>query len=213
MYKVAVFLVIFKISATVFSQVENPPIPIEALVGSRGVALQTIINKKFRSIPQLGIFSATNFVAEYRGISLNELMTQVHLFYEPVKGFSILAGVHITPITGVRPSAGLMYSYANKKWLVVVNPRADLLKNGVVEMFAMAEFKPPVSEKLQLYTRLQGLYTTSTSKLNHERSYGYIRAGITFKEFTFGGAANLDFYGPAAYFQGNYGGFIMVQLF
>lgn len=195
------------------AQRENPPVPVEAVTGNRGVALQMIVNKKLRSVPSLGVFSVTNFVSEWESKRISDLMTQTSLTWQVVKGLDLMGGVHVTPFTGTRPSAGLMYTFANRKWLAVANQRFDLMKNGAVEMLLLAEFKPAIGRHLDLYTRAQALYAFNTEDAAHERSYAFLRAGITWKDVTIGAAANLDYYGPQKVFRGNYGGFLIVQLF
>lgn len=195
------------------AQYENPPVPFETVAGNRGVSLQMIVNKKFRSLPSLGVFSVTNYVVEWDSKNLSDLMTKASLTWQVVKGFDLMAGVHVTPFTGTRPSAGLMYTFANRKWLAVANQRFDIKQDGAAEMLLLGEFKPSISRNLYLYTRAQALYAFNTRDAAHERSYVFLRAGLTWKEFSIGAAANFDYYGPMKVFKGNYGGFLMIQLF
>ncbi|HUH25177.1 MAG TPA: hypothetical protein VLY87_00990, partial [Flavobacterium sp.] len=67
--------------------------------------------------------------------------------------------------------------------------------------------------KFNLYTRLQGLYTHQLGHDFHSRSYVMLRAGLTYKDVTFGAAANFDWYGPMKVNKNNVGGFVAVNLF
>lgn len=198
--------------ATDSSAVKNPPIAAEALLGTRGMAFQIITNKKFQTLPRLGFFSVTNLVGQWDQRQVNDYMTQGNLTYRIIKGLDVVSGFHATNVTGFRPTAGLMYTYANPEFLMVLSPRADLMKNGTVEGLLLIEYKPPISNTLQMYTRIQALYGQSTGAGLHERSYIMARAGITYHEFTLGLGTNLDWYGPTKHYEENFGGFILLQL-
>lgn len=62
---------------------------------------------------------------------------------------------------------------------------------------------------------MQGLYKCSTEDGKHERSYLYLRAGISIKNLSFGIGANLDKYGPPKnqIIKENYGVFTKADLF
>lgn len=194
-------------------RVFNPPINTEMLVGSRGLSYQMIVNKKFQSVPRLGFFSVMNFQTDWKSSEMKDYMMQGNLTFEIIKGLDISSGFIWVPFQGIRPSAGIMYTYANQEWLVVANPRVDLTKDTNAEVLALVEYKPQLNDKLKLYTRLQGLYTQNVSQDIHARSYIMARAGITLKDITFGVGANFDFYGPTKVTDQNIGGFVNINLF
>lgn len=105
--------------------VQNPPINTELLFSNRGMAFQMIIDKKFKTIPKLGFFNVTSLVGEWDNDKINDYMTQSSLTYEIVKGLKLAGGFHITPVKGMRPIAGLIYTKANRTWLFVANSRID----------------------------------------------------------------------------------------
>lgn len=193
--------------------VKNPPLIMETFAGDRALAYQMIINKKLQSVPKLGFFSVTNFQAEWGEPKVSDYMLQGNLTYSIIKGIDLSGGFIWNPIDGIRPSAGILFSYGNPELLVIANPRIDLTKNANFDILALVEYKPKVSEKLNLYTRAQGLYTQNVGLDFHARSYVMLRAGLTYKDISFGAAANFDWYGPMKHNENNLGGFILVNLF
>lgn len=193
--------------------VQNPPVSLETFAGSRGFSYQMIVNKKFQSVPKLGFFSVTNFQAEWGEPKVNDYMLQGNLTYSLIKGIDLSGGFIWNPIDGIRPSAGIIFSYGNPELLIVANPRIDLTKKANFDALVLVEYKPKVSEKLNLYSRAQGLYTHNLGNDLHARSYIMLRAGLTFRDISFGAAANFDWYGPMKINQNNVGGFVLVNLF
>ncbi|MBN9336301.1 MAG: hypothetical protein J0I88_00390 [Chryseobacterium sp.] len=208
------FLIISNfIKAQEASKIQNPPVIMEGLVGSRGFSYQLVADKKFQSIPRLGYYTVVNFQTDWGESKIGDYMLQGHLTYTILKGLNAEAGFFANPVDGIRPSAGFIYTYANSKVFVLANPRVDIAKNPNAELFALAEYKPELNEKLNLYTKIQGLYCHNLDYDFHSRSYVWLRAGLTVKEFTFGLAGNFDFYGPEKYNKNNLGVFLMVNLF
>lgn len=193
--------------------VKNPPITMEAFTGNRALAYQMIINKKLQSIPALGFFSVTNIQPEWGKPKMDDYMVQGNLTYSLIKGIDLSGGFIWNPVDGIRSSAGLIFSYGNPELLAVVNPRIDLSKNANFDALALVEYKPVINEKLRLYTRLQGLYTHNLGYDFHSRSYIMLRAGFSYKDFSFGAATNLDWYGPMKINKNNFGAFIALSLF
>ncbi|SHK43575.1 hypothetical protein [Epilithonimonas mollis] len=193
-------------------KVQNPPVIMEGLVGSRGFSYQLVADKKFQSVPKLGYYTVVNFQTDWGESKIGDYMLQGHLTYSVLKGLNAEAGFFANPVDGIRPSAGLIYTYVNPKVFLLANPRIDMTKNPNAEVFALAEYKPKVNEKLNLYTKIQGLYCHNLGSDFHSRSYIWVRAGLTVKEFTFGLAANVDFYGSAKYNENNLGVFLMVNM-
>lgn len=193
--------------------VKNPPIAMEAFAGHRAFSYQMIVNKKLQSVPGLGFFGVTNFQAEWGTPQINDYMLQGNLTYSFIKGFDVTGGFIWNPVDGIRPSAGIMYTYGSPDLLIVANPRIDLSENANTDLLALIEYKPALSEKLRLYSRAQGLYTYNLGHEFHARSYAMFRAGITVRDVSFGFAANFDFYGPTKHHEYNMGGFVLVNLF
>lgn len=191
----------------------NPPITMEAMVGSRGAMYQLIVNKKFQSVPKLGFFSVTNGTAAWKKEMTPDIMTQAHLTYSLIKGLDVSAGMQYTPVYGFRPVAGLIYSHATKDWLIIANSKVDLASDFASENLALVEYKPKINDKFNFYSRVQGLYGFVPESGDHNRSYIMLRAGLNYKEFTFGAATNFDWYGPIKHNENSFGFFVSALLF
>lgn len=224
MYKIfnITLLVAFLSATSAYAQIKqegnnpvipNPPINMETVIGSRGVQYQLIINKKFQSIPKLGFFSVTNGTSPWEKEMNPDIMTQAHLTYSLFKGLDLSAGMQYTPVYGFRPIASLIYSYARPDLLLILNPKIDLADDLATETMALIEFKPKINEKFRFYSRIQGLYGFVPESGIHNRSYIMLRAGLSYKEFTFGAASNFDWYGPMKHNENNVGIFASVLLF
>lgn len=192
--------------------VQNPPIFIETFVGNRALAYQMIVDKKLQSLPKLGFFGVTNIQPEWGEPNINDFMIQGNLTYNIIKGIDLSGGFIWNPIDGIRPSAGAIFSYGNPKLLVILNPRIDISKNANFDLLGLIEYKPLLTEKINFYSRLQGVYTHNTGYDLHARSYVMLRAGITLKDITLGAAANFDWYGPMKINKNNFGGFFAINL-
>ncbi|MCW2259518.1 MULTISPECIES: hypothetical protein [Sphingobacterium] len=191
----------------------NPPINTEILGSNRGLALQMIIDKKFKTIPKLGFFSVTSLVGEWDSNQINDYMTQASLTYDIAKGFKLAGGLHVTPVKGMRPIAGIIYTVANPTWLFVANSRIDYSKDTNVEGMFLVEYKPQINDNWRLYSRIQALYEYSTVINLQTRSYLMARAGLSYREITFGVGANIDYYGPEKHNENSIGGFLSFLLF
>ncbi|MCC6286368.1 MAG: hypothetical protein IT249_00645 [Chitinophagaceae bacterium] len=191
----------------------NPPVNLETVLGNEGMAYQLMINKKLKSIPKLGFFSITSVLGAWKKGPYDGIMSQGLVTYRLFKGFDVVSGFHYTDVTGLRPTAGIIYSYGSPGFLVVANPRIDLHKDAIQETMIMTEYKPKLNEKWRLYSRLQGLYGFSVASKDHARSYILGRLGVNYKEFNFGLAANFDWFGPFKGNQNNYGVFVSAALF
>lgn len=192
---------------------KNPPVNMETVFGHTGMAYQLMVNKKLKTVPKLGFFSITSIIGSWDKDDFEGVMTQGLLTYRLIKGLDAVAGFHYTDITGLRPTAGAIYTYASKNVLVVANPRIDLTKDAYAETMVFVEYKPSINNNWKLYTRVQGLYGFAVNNGDHGRSYLLTRLGATTKEFSFGLAANFDRFGPFKASQSNYGVFVAASLF
>ncbi len=191
----------------------NPPTNTEVLVGSRGVSFQMITDKKIKSIPKLGFFSVVDLNSDWGQLNLSDHMIMAKGTVDIVKGLKFGAGFHTTPVTGIRPSAALIYTYAKPEFLLIAMPRVDLSKDASFETLGIVEYKPAINDTWRFYSRLQGTYVHAIKADFHARSYIRARAGLTYKEFTFGVGANVEYYGPTKHNENNIGGFLQVLLF
>ncbi|SDG25724.1 hypothetical protein [Epilithonimonas hungarica] len=219
--KLSLALAFFSLTSVVQAQTiaedqapqQSPPINMEVMAGSRGVYYQVMVNKKFRSIPKLGFFSVTNGNAPWEKEMTPDIMTQSHLTYTLFKGLDITGGLQYTPVYGFRPVAGLIYSYATPELLIVANPKIDLASDWASENMALVEYRPRINENWSWYGRVQGLYGFVPRSGDHNRSYIYLRAGVGYKEFSFGVGSNFEWYGPMKHNENSVGLFANVLIF
>lgn len=123
----------------------------------------------------------------------DELMNQVYLTARLSSSFTLKGGLFYTNAGGYKPSVSVQYLAKKENWLLIVSPRADLVKNGAFEMFLASEFKPAISENLRLYSRFQAM--TSITPRQHNRSYQLFRIGVETKALQVGIGLTLDEYG------------------
>lgn len=196
------------------AQTSNPPVLFEALAGNKGFASQMIVNKAFEGSRKFGFFSVANISSKWSENNSKDAMIQANLTFEIVKNWRLVGGSHYTPTTGLRPTAGFIYSVHFNDFLFTVNPRfIGFSKSSIAEGFMMMEYKPKISETWYGYSRVQGLYSETIQDGKHARSYLMLRLGMTYKSITFGAGANFDSYGPFKESKQNYGVFAAARLF
>jgi hypothetical protein len=192
----------------------SPPMPVEVMVGDRGLNFQMSTSKQFSSESKFGFFNVTSFFADYKNaVSKNEIFSQSLLTLKVWKKLSAVSGFSINHFTGFKPTAGLQFVHADRKFLVVIQPQMGLTETHHFENFSLIEFKPKINEKWGIYTRLQGVIDYTPSLKTHNRSYVYLRAGASYKNYQFGLGSNFDFYGPAKHNQNNFGVFARSEFF
>lgn len=118
-----------------------------------------------------------------------------------------------SPIYAFRPVAGLIYSYADSNFTLVLNPKLDLADDFATESMALLEYRAKLNETFQFYSRIQGLYGFVPESGDHNRSYLILRAGLTYDEFTFGLGTNFDWYSPVKHNENSIGIFASFLLF
>ena len=193
--------------------VQNPPVSAEVTAGHRTWCFQTVMSKNLQSAPKFGFASVTNMQVAWGTQSIKDYMVQAHATFDFVKNFSVGLGFHWNPIEGVRPSAQLAYAYGTPVWLISTNLRTDLNGDPNTGWFLLTEFRPKIAQQWHLYLRWQSLASMMPKRGTHARSYIYLRCGVTWKDLTFGAAANLDWYGNDTFHRNNFGGFVAVTLF
>jgi hypothetical protein len=191
----------------------SPPIPIEAFAGNKGLVFQMIVSKPFHQTSRFGFFNVTNFVGDYTSsVQKNQYLSQSLITANVWKGLSLNAGVTMNYMTGFRPTAGLQYVYANRKFLAVVLPRFDLSATYNFETFGLLEYKPMFDKNWGFYARVQGLYNHNTKLNFHDRSYVWLRTGAQYKGWQFGIGAQHDVYGPVRVQENSIGIFLRTEL-
>jgi hypothetical protein len=209
---VVILILVFavKINAQEFVQ---KPIPIELVLGNSRLGLQSIINKNLPESKRFSFFSVTNFESDYSQNSNSlDFINNSQISFEIYKGFGISSGGNINKVTGLSPTLGLQYVFANPKWLFVVTPNLIFTTRNTASLLSILEYKPKLTDQLKVYSRVQGLYNHNIKSSAHERSYLQLRIGIEYKKYQFGLASNLDYFGPNRSFKENYGVFIRANL-
>ncbi|VTP91743.1 hypothetical protein [Sphingobacterium daejeonense] len=206
-------LVAGRTTAQDHGKTKNPPVMVETVVGSRGVQSQIIMDKSFQSLPKFGFFNVSSIVGEWGEREVKDGMVQSYLTYNIYKGLKVNAGFLYASPVGILPSGGLMYTYGSQRFTAVVFQRIDLADKPNTESIVLLEYKPRISEKLDFYSRVQGQYIHHISTDTHTKSAIFLRAGLKYREFTFGAAFNADYYGPDKTIMNNIGGFLGVALF
>lgn len=192
----------------------SPPIPAEVFVRNKNLMFQMTVSKHFSPKSRLGFFNVTNFVGDYQSTNQNnQFMSQSWITADIWKGISLNTGVVINYMTGFRPTVGLQYVFANPNFFIVALPRFDLTQTYSIETFGLVEYKSKFNTNWGLYTRFQGLYNRNTKPDSHDRSYIWLRAGASYKNFQFGIGNNFDFYGPKKLYENSFGVFVRTELF
>jgi hypothetical protein len=189
------------------------PIPIELVLGNSRLSLQSIINKNLPESKRFSFFSVTNFESDYsQNADGLDFINNSQISFEIYKGFGISSGVNINKATGLSPTLGLQYVFANPKWLFVVTPNLIFSTGNTSSVLSILEYKPKLTDLLKLYSRVQGLYNHNIKSSSHERSYLQLRIGLEYKSYQFGLASNFDYFGPNHSFKDNYGVFIRANI-
>ena len=204
------------ISNGVFAQKDSTtkpvvvPVPIEGMIGNNRLFLQTLVIKPFSKTSGFSILSVTNSASTYNNDLYNfDFVNVTKVSYNLHNGFGVDAGVSMNNISGFSPTAGIQYVYKRPTISLVVAPDISLTNNHNIEVVFVLENRPKINRDISLYTRLQGFYNYDIHEQVHQRSYVNMRIGVSFGLFTFGTAANFDWYGPLSIYKENYGGFLM----
>ena len=192
----------------------NLPLPVEILIGNRGLNFQFNTTKKFSPNSRFGFFNVTSFFADYKNVvAKNEFFSKSLLTAKVWKKISAVGGFSINQFSGFKPTAGLQFIHADQKMLVVIQPQVGLTENHHLENFSLFEFKPHINNKWGVYSRLQAVINYTPSLKSHNRSYIYLRAGAAYKNYQFGLGSNFDFYGPTKHNENNFGLFMRAEFF
>lgn len=192
----------------------SPPVTVEPLFGHNRLAFQMVVKKPFAPESKLSFFAVGSYAVSYSNdLNENEMVMPVQISYQFGKGFGLMGGAVVQSKAGFSPIAGPQHTFANKTWLsvTVVSFFLNAADPGA-EVFGLYEYKPALSPKWNLYSRIQGLYIQGFQNEEHKRSYLHLRLGLKHKAAAFGLGANLDQYGPTREFKPNYGIFLRWDL-
>lgn len=188
---------------------KEAPSPVELNMGNNRFGLQFLMNKHFAPASRFSFLSVTSFESTYSNdISNLDFINNSQIGYEIYNGFGIATGLSVNRVSGLTPIIGIEYVFTNKEILFVITPTYHLSKNKNMEGLALIEYKPKLTEKVNLYSRFQILYNYNSESREHERSYMQFRLGLGIAGYQFGLATNLDYYGSARVLKDNYGIFL-----
>ncbi len=192
---------------------QKAPLPVEVMAGNNRANLLIIINRPIDVAGKFNFFNVTVGAADYQNTpSETEIVLNNSITYALGKGFSAASGLQWHYKLGFVPTVGFQYLKASPDYLIVIFPTYNFRPGPALETVALAEFKPKLSDKIRLYTRLQGLIVQDVKNDVHARSGISLRAGLTFDKFTVGLGSNLDAYGPKKLEKSNHGLFIQMRL-
>jgi hypothetical protein len=185
------------------------PTPVEFMAGNNRLFYQMVVKKKFAPESKFGFLSVATFSSSYDNqMDELDLVMPVLVNYNFYKDFSLVAGTTINNVVGFSPVLGAQHSFANKEWLAVTIASLFLNSSKNAELFGIYEYKPKISPKINLYTRLQFMYVHGIQQNHHARSFLQLRSGFKINALSFGLGANWDQYGPEKIFRPNYGLFV-----
>lgn len=189
--------------------VPKVPTPVEFMAGNDRLFYQMVVKKKFTPESKFGFLSVATFSSSYDNqMDELDLVMPVLVNYKLYKGFGLVAGTTVNNVVGFSPVVGAQHSVASREWVAVTIATFFLNSSKNTEFFGIYEYKPQISPKTNLYTRLQFMYIHGIAKNHHARSFLQLRSGLKVKDFSFGLGANLDQYGPEKSFRHNYGVFV-----
>ncbi|MFM6937022.1 MAG: hypothetical protein ACKOXH_04980 [Aquirufa sp.] len=189
------------------------PIPAEVMFGNNRTNFLMILNRPVDAKGRFHFFNVTVGAANYQNTpSETEIVVNNSLTYALGHNFHATAGAQWHFKLGFVPTVGVEYLKARPDFLLVIFPTFNMLPNRNLETVGILEYKPALSPKTRLYTRLQAMYNQDMTLEAHARSAYSVRAGISIKQFTVGLGSNLDYYGPMKFDKTNHGLFVQVRL-
>lgn len=203
--------VLFTSVAAFSQQRPQPPVSLELMFGNKKSAGLMSMNKQIAGpFRYLNITSVASTYELEKGkpelIMINSFSYQMH------KYFGAGAGLQYHFLKGLVPSVSVNASYITSDWGITLLPFINLRPDVNSETALILEYKPQLNENLRLFSRALGLYNHNLTLGEHDRSFYYLRLGLTMKQFSVGAAANLDYYGPKKFNQNNYGGFVLINI-
>ncbi len=192
---------------------QKAPLPVEVMAGNKRANLLIIINRPIDAAGKFNFFNVTVGAADYQNTpSETEMVINNAITYNLGKGLSAASGLQWHYKLGFVPTLGFQFLKASPDYLVVIFPTINFKPEHAFETVAIAEYKPKLSEKLRLYTRLQGLLVQNIEAGTHARSGISFRAGLNFDKFIIGLGSNVDAYGPMKFEKSNHGLFFQMRL-
>lgn len=197
-----------------FAQAPEPPIPIEIMPSQDQLYFQLVVKKQFTPTSRFNFFTVTTFTAnDQNEMRKSSVLIPAQVQYEfGNKGFGAMAGGEMNSVVGFYPIFGPLHTYVSAKFLAVTVATFYVNQEQDFKLFGLYEYKPMLSEKWVLYTRLQFIYNHSIREGAHNRSYLYLRTGLKKGPMIFGIGANLDQFGADKTYRDSFGPFLRWEL-
>ena len=208
-FLLGIFLFLFSIAPT-WAQAPNPPTPIEFMFGHERMDFQLVFKRNFTPQSKFSVLAIAVFSENYaKGKRLGDsVVIPFQVNYALGKsGLSLVAGAEANSVAGLGTTLGLSHNKASKEILAISVLSYQLSSAQNLKFFGLYEYKPALTEKLSLYSRLQITYNQGMAEGFHNRSFLYLRAGLKKGPLGFGLGANFDGYGPSKVARENYGVF------
>jgi hypothetical protein len=207
MKKITVIMLCLALSLYVKAQ----KTPIEFLIGHNAVNTQINVNKKFSDGSKFGVFSVINFNMPYdrANVIYKYHIVQANVFYSLTKNFRVFGGAFTNP-KDYGASLGVQAIFPFKNGIFLFSNRHSVVKDYVSEFLLMTEFRPKISEKLNLYARVQVMSETDFEIMR--RNFQMLRLGLGYQQFQFGIGATFDQFGNKPIAYDNIGLFARVEL-
>lgn len=200
----------FSITNFVQAQAPTPPIPMELMFGNERIDYQLVMKRNFTPTSKFSVLAIAVFSENYgKGKKLGDsVVIPFQLNYALGKsGLSLAVGAEANSVAGFGTSLGLTHSKASKEVLAISVLSYQLSSAQNLKFFGLYEYKPALTEKWSIYSRLQFTYNQGMAQGFHNRSFLYLRAGLKKGPLGFGLGANFDAYGPSKVARENYGVF------
>jgi len=208
-FLLGIFLFLFSITPT-WAQAPNPPTPIEFMFGHERMDFQLVFKRNFTPQSKFSVLAIAVFSENYaKGKRLGDsVVIPFQVNYAIGKsGLSLVAGAEANSVAGLGTTLGLSHNKASKEILAISVLSYQLNSAQNLKFFGLYEYKPALTEKLSLYSRLQITYNQGMAEGFHNRSFLYLRVGLKKGPLGFGLGANFDAYGPSKVARENYGVF------
>lgn len=210
-YLAGFFLIaIFTNSTIAQAQAPAPPLPMELMFGNDRMDFQLVVKRNFSPQSKFSVLAIAAFsenYAEEKQLGDN-LVIPFQVNYALGKsGFSLAAGAEANSSAGFGTTIGLTHGKASKEILAITVFSYELSSDQDLKFFGLYEYKPALTEKWSIYSRLQLTYNQGMAAGFHNRSFLYLRAGLKKGPLGFGLGANFDAYGPEKIARENFGVF------
>lgn len=171
----------------------SQPIPVEVIYSNKDYRYQQFFFKELKASSHFCFFHTSSLYSFHDKERTTEMMSQSYVTYKLGKSLTALVGSFYASIPGFKASMSLQYRLAHRDLVVLLAPRIDLQENPSYELLTLAEYRPAISKRLKIYSRLQML--SNYTHTIHNRSYQNLRVGVGSRKTQGGFALNYDQYG------------------